>query len=363
VIQATVPGDGSGSTSVTFNPLYQNQRLGLALTDGGVVIGWSSHCDNMAWPWHGWIMLYNATSLTRTATFLATPNGSAGGIWMSGGAPALDSEGNMFLSTGNGSFDATSSVTMPPAPNNDYGETFVNLSPTTLAVQDFYAPSHSVAWTEGDLDLSSSGITVLPDGVGPTAHRNVLAASDKQGHLWMIDRSNMSGFSPTADNTVQYLSLPNSTNCLNVDQQCVYASPAYWSATLYIAIEEGPLMAFQLSNGLFPFSGHVAIAASQSAETYNYPAPTPVISGSPSGSTLVWALDNNANGTDNGSAAPGPAILRAYDATNLGTTLYSSANRAADAGGNAVKFTLPVVANGHVYIAGAGTLTVYGLAP
>jgi outer membrane protein assembly factor BamB len=191
----------------------------------------------------------------------------------------------------------------------------------------------------------------------------VLAASDKQGHLWMIDRSRMSGFSPTADNTVQYLSLPNSTTCLSEDQQCVYASPAYWSGTVYIAVEEGPVMAFQLSNGLFPFNGQVAIAASRSVETYNYPAPTPVISGSPSGSTLVWVLDNDANGTDNNSAALGPAILRAYDATNLGTTLYSSAHRSADSGGNAAKFTLPVVANGHVYIAGAGTLTVYGLAP
>ena len=84
---------------------------------------------------------------------------------------------------------------------------------------------------------------------------------------------------------------------------------------------------------------------------------------SPSGGAIVWALDNNANGTDNNNAPLGPAILRAYDATNLGNTLYSSANRSADAGGNAVKFTVPVVANGHVYIGGAGVVTVYGLAP
>jgi hypothetical protein len=74
-------------------------------------------------------------------------------------------------------------------------------------------------------------------------------------------------------------------------------------------------------------------------------------------------LDNNANGTDTGSTALGPAILRAYDATNLATTLYSSATLAADAGGNAAKFAVPVVANGHVYVAGTGVLTVYGLAP
>jgi chitodextrinase len=362
VIQATVPGTGDYGTTVTFNPLYQNQRLGLALTSGGeVVIGWSSHCDNYKWPWHGWIMLYNATSLAQTAVFNDTPNGAEAGIWMSGGAPALDSDGNMFVSTGNGQFDATSAVTTPPAPNNDYGESFINLDPSTLAVRDFYTPSQNANWSSNDLDLSSGGITVLPDGDGPTAHPNVLVGSDKQGHLWMIDRSRMSGFSPGADNTVQYLQLPDST-CYTNDQ-CVYATPAYLNGTVYIAIEFGPLMALQLSNGLFQQSGGTAIAASRSAETYLHPSPTPMISASPSGGTIVWVLDNNANGSDDGAGAVGPAILRAYDATNLGTRLYSSDALLADAGGNAAKFTLPVVANGHVYVAGAGALTVYGLAP
>jgi hypothetical protein len=122
-------------------------------------------------------------------------------------------------------------------------------------------------------------------------------------------------------------------------------------------------MAFQLSNGLLPNNGKSAIATSQSAEIYLPYSPTPVISASPAGGAIVWALDNNANGTDNNNTALGPAILRAYDATNLATTLYSSAALPADAGGNAVKFTLPVIANGHVYIGGAGGITVYGLAP
>jgi chitodextrinase len=369
VIQSTtLPGTGDGGTTLTFNPLYQNQRLGLALTGGNVVIGWSSHCDNYLWPWHGWIMLYNATSLAQTAAFNDTPNGppgnAYGGIWMSGGAPALDSSGNMFVSTGNGDFDATTSVVPPAlAPNNDYGESFINLNPSTLAVQDFYTPSQNASWTDNDYDLSSSGVTVLPDGVGPTAHPDVLVGSDKQGHLWMIDRDSMSGFSPTADNTVQYLTLPNATTCQTLDQQCVYATPAYWSGTVYIAIESGPLMALQLSEGLFQINGQVAVAASQSAETYGYPSPTAMISASPSGGAIVWVLDNNANGTDNGSAGLGPAILRAYNATNLATKLYSSTTLPADTGGNAAKFTVPVVANGHVYVAGAGALTVYGLAP
>ncbi|HXL62733.1 MAG TPA: PQQ-binding-like beta-propeller repeat protein [Mycobacterium sp.] len=356
-IQATVPGTGAGGSTVPFNPFYQNQRLSLTLAAGGVIIGWSSHCDNG--PWYGWLMRYDATSLTQTAAFNATPNHhGGGGIWMGGGAPALDLNDNMFFSTGNGAFDATSNTFPPLAPNNDFGESFLNLNPSTLVLQDFYTPSQNATWTAQDLDIAAGGITVLPDGVGPSTHPNVLVGFDKGGHVWMIDRNNMSGFKPSADNTVQYLHL--TSGCTG---WCTFSSPAYWSGTVYGATNWGHVMAFQLSNGLLPASGQYAIASSKSAEGYLPTSPTPAISASPSGGAIVWALDNNANGTDNNNAPLGPAILRAYDATNLGNTLYSSANRSADAGGNAVKFTVPVVANGHVYIGGAGVVTVYGLAP
>ncbi len=359
VIQATVPGTGDGGSTVSFNPGLENQRLGLTFTQGGVVIGWSSHCDDDGW--YGWIMRYDATSLQQTAVFNSTPNQGEGGIWMSGGAPALDSNSNMFFSTGNGGFDDTTDTVPALSPHNDLGESFVNLNPQTLVLQDLYTPSQTAAWTSADLDISSAGITVLPDGVGPTAHPNVLVGADKQGHLWMIDRNHMSGYLPNADNTVQYLTLPNLSVCY---LWCVFSTPGYWNGTVYVASNWGHLLALRLSGGLIPQNGQVPIVASQSAETYGFPAPTPVISASPSGGAIVWALDNLANGTEgNGSTALGPAILRAYDATNLGTTLYSSTKLAADAAGNAAKFTLPVVANGHVYVAGAGTLTVYGLAP
>jgi hypothetical protein len=361
VIQATVAGDGDGGSTVAFNPLFQNQRLGLTLTGGGVVIGWGSRCDNYMWPWYGWMMRYDETTLAQTARYNVAPNGERGGIWMSGGAPALDSSGNMFLSTGNGTFDATSGLPAL-APNNDFGESFLNLSPTTLAVQDYYTPSMNATWTTNDLDISAGGITVLPDGSGPSSHPNTLVGTDKQGHLWVMDRNNMSGFQPTSDNTVQYLLLPNAT------VYSVHGSPAYWNGTVYASIANGPVMSFQLSGGLVPASGttnpQTAIAASSSVESYGFPNPTPMITASASGGgALVWVLDNNANGTDNGSAAMGPAILRAYSANNLGNTLYSSDRLAADTGGTASKFVVPVVANGHVYVVGTQVLTVYGLAP
>ena len=355
------PSVSSGGGTLKFDPLWQNQRPGLVLSGGGVFVAWAGHCDFNSY--HGWLTRYDATSLAQTAVFNSTPLGSAGGIWMSGGAPAVDSSLSLFFSTGNGTFDDVNSIVPPLAPNNDFGMSFLKLDPVSLAVQDFYTPSQEAAWSGADLDISSAGMTVLPDSVGPATHPNVLVGADKQGHLWMLDRTNMSRYSSSSDNVVQFLTLPNISSCK--PQLCVMATPGYWNRVVFIAVNGGPLMALPLTSGLMPATGGIATPASQSREMYNYPSPTPMLSASsPTANGIVWVLDTNANGTDNGSAAKGPAVLRAYDATNLGTTLFSSSARAADtAAGTAVKFTLPVIANGHVYVAGGGALTVYGLAP
>jgi hypothetical protein len=215
-----------------------------------------------------------------------------------------------------------------------------------------------------DMDITSAGVLVLPDGTGPGGHPNLLVGSDKQAHLWVMDRSSMGGFSLVSDNVVQSLTLPNSDNCAG-DGSCVFATPGYYAptGTVYLGITNGPLMAFALQNGLFSAdASNSAVTSSQSAETYEYPSPTPMLSASPAGNAIVWALDNSGNGTDSyGSQSSAPAVLRAYDAADLSTTLYSSATLARDAAGNAIKFTVPVIANGHVYVAGSHQLTVYGL--
>ena len=359
-IQASVPANGG--VTVVFTPQWHNQRPGLVLAGGGVYIAWSAHCDVNSW--HGWLMRYDATTMAQTAVYNATPNGVGGGIWMSGAAPAVDSSGSLYFSTGNGTFENPVAIVPPFAPGNDFGESFLKLDPTTLAVQDFYTPSQESAWSVADLDISSAGVTVLPNGAGPAAHPNVLVGADKQGHLWMLDRAQMSHYSSTSDNVVQFLTLPNTSGC--APGYCVMAAPAYWNGTVYIAVNSGPLMALPLAAGLLPpgTATGTAVAASRSATNFNYPSPTPVISASSATNGIAWVLDNNANGTDNGSMPKGPAVLRAYDATNLATMLFSSSTLAADAiAGTAVKFTLPVVANGHVYVAGGQALTVYGLAP
>jgi len=362
LIQASVPKHAGGND--VFSVLYQNQRPGLALYGGGVFVGWASNCD--AGTYWGWMMRYDATSYAQTAVFNVTPNGSEGGIWMSGGAPAVDSEGRLFFSTGNGTFDDSTSVLPAVAPDNDFSMSFLNLNPATLAVQDFYTPSMEAVWSGGDLDISSAGVTVLPDGIGPSAHPDLLVGSDKQSHVWLIDRTNMSRFSPTSDNTVQFLTLPDSSDSVCAPASCVFSTPAYYNGTLYFGVESAPVMALPLTNGLLTASPQgIAGATSLSPETYGFPGPTPMISASPAGNAIVWALETSAHldCCNNHSSPAGPAILRAYDAGDLGSELFSSSKLAADTAGNAVSYAIPVIANGHVYIGGASTVTVYGLAP
>lgn len=355
---------GSVSTSsgtLTFDPLVHNQRPGLALVNGGVYIAWASHCDLGAY--HGWLMRYDATTLGRTAIMNVTPNGTEGGVWMSGAAPASDSTGSIYLTTGNGTFDDVNSIVPPLAPSNDFGQSFLRLDPTSLAVQDFYTPSQNAAWSNSDYDVGSSGVLLLPDGVGPLAHPNLMIGADKQGHIWVLDRTQLSHYSSTGENVVQYLTGPGASVCLS-SAQCALSAPAYWNGTVYVGFTKNPVSAFKLTSGLLTASGANAVAASQTADTYRFPGPTPMISASSaSANGVVWVLDNSNNGTEGSTSAA--AILRAYSAADLGTRLYSSDSAAlgADAAGNGIKFTLPVIANGHVYVANSKQLTVYGLAP
>jgi hypothetical protein len=129
-----------------------------------------------------------------------------------------------------------------------------------------------------------------------------------------------------------------------------------------MGITNGPLLALPLQNGLSGADAQsFAVPSSQSVETFGYPSPMPMISGSPAGSAVVSVLDTSGNGTSSHGTQPvAPAVLRAYDATSLRSTLYSSSAVASDAAGNVVKFTVPEVANGHGYAAGSVQLTVYG---
>ena len=90
---------------------------------------------------------------------------------------------------------------------------------------------------------------------------------------------------------------------------------------------------------------------------FGYPSPTPSISANGATNGIVWAMQesNYKNNT-------GQAVLYAYDATNLVNLLYSSSQNAVrDSAGLSVKFAVPTIANGKVYVPGRNAVTVFGL--
>lgn len=333
-IAATVPGTGSGGSTVIFSAQQENQRPGLALANGAVYVGWSSHEDKS--PWYGWLMAYqyDGTAFTQIAAFNTTPNTQDGGVWMAGEAPAVDSAGNLYVSTGNGNFDASS---LTP-PNNDYGDSLLQLT-ASLVVNQYFTPSDEANLYATDGDFGSGGAAVLADLPAGNTVTHALVCGGKDGSLYVLNRDLLGGFGDVF--AVQKIALGNG----------LFSTAALWNNNLYVAAAGGALQAYQLTPSSVQFS-----LTSLSAHVYGWPGATPSVSASGTQNGLVWALDNSSYCT-NQSPSCGPAVLHAYDATDLATELWNSSTNPQDAAGYAVKFTVPTVANGRVYVGTRGNNT------
>jgi hypothetical protein len=341
-IAASVPGtasDGNGTT-VTFNAQQEGQRPGLALVNGRVYIAWASHEDTL--PFHGWLMGYQYANnaLAQTAAFNTTPNATEGGIWMGGGAPAADASGNLYVITGNGTFDAN------VAPNIDYGDSLLQFNVAiggALSVGEYFTPQDQANDFANDADFGSGGTAVLADLPAGSPVTHLAMGGGKDGTLVVLNRDNFGGYSNNS--VVQQIQLGND----------IFSTPAFWNDTVYIGTGfingggtfGGPVYAYQLNLSTVQFS-----EASQSAITFTFPS-SPSVSANGLQSGIVWVLDNGPYCT-NQSPSCGPTVLHAYDATNLATELWNSSQSGTDAAGYPVKFAVPTVANGKVYVGSRG---------
>jgi hypothetical protein len=214
-----------------------------------------------------------------------------------------------------------------------------------------------------DLDLGSGGAVVLIDlPSAPPDHRQLLVGGGKgvgfTGELYSLDRTNLGQFNASDLGARQIFTVGGA----------IFATPAFWQNSLYIAGTGTKLQAYSLNPATGVFT---TTPASQSASTYGFPGATPSVSCSGTTNGIIWAIDSSSYCTSQ-STSCGPAVLHAYDAANLATELWNSSQVAADKAGNAVKFTVPTVANGKVYVGtrgsdstngGIGELDVYGLKP
>ena len=338
----SVPGTGDGSVGgvVNFNSLRQMNRAAMGLVNGVVYLSYASHGDNG--PYHGWLLGYTATNLSQQVSiFNSTPNGGLGGFWQGGGGLTVDACGNFYLMTGNGSFDATSGTI---SSTNDFGMSVLKFSTTNgpATLVDYFSPHDESSQSSADLDLGSGAPIVLPDSAGSTNHLHLLAAAGKNGTIYLLDRDSLGHFSAASDQIVQYF--PNAIGGN-------FGTPAFWNNRLYYAGLGDNLKAFIMTNGVI----YTSSTRSPNQFGGDKGSTTPVVSANGTNNGIVWAVDPEAY------SSSGPAVLYAYNATNVAQELYnSSQNLSRDNPGGAIKMTAPTVANGKVYVGAEFALSVYG---
>jgi len=331
-IGGSYPGSGDGTATTTFLPQQQNQRPGLALANGIVYIAWSSHEDRP--PYYGWVMGYDASTLKQKYVLNISPNVQWGGIWMNGDAPPVDSDGYVYYLTGNAGFDGNS---LGP-PNNDYGDSVLKLD-ETLNVSQSFTPSDQQMDNLDDADLGSGGATLIDLPANGTLPTHLIAGGGKDGYLYLLNRDNMGGYGDT-----------NAWQRMNWGAS-IFGTPAYWNNTLYMSGAWSSLQAYALDLQ----TAMVNTSPSSTASTYfGFPGSSPVVSSMPDNSNgIVWAIEQTNYCTPQAPGC-GPAVLHAYQAGNLASEIWNSSLNTADTAGYPVKFTLPTVANGRVYIGTRG---------
>ena len=344
-ISASYPGTGEGASNgnVVFDPGQYAERAALLLVNGTIYTGWTSHCDRR--PYTGWVMGYSESTLQQTQVLNLTPNGSEGSIWMSGDGIAADNTGNLFFLDANGTFDTALDSNGFPA-SADFGNAIIKLSTNgKLAVADYFEPFNTVSESDADKDLGSGGEVLLPDqtDAGGAVH-HLLVGAGKDGNIYLADRDNIGEFVAGAS---------GNTNIYQVVTGAlpggVWSTPAFFNGVLYYGAAYDVLRAFPLSSAKL-----AAAPSSQSSVTFKYPGATPSISANGTQDGIVWALESNLQS---------PAVLHAYDATNLAHELYSSKQAVAgrDSFGNGNKFITPMIVNGKVYVGTQTGVAVFGL--
>jgi outer membrane protein assembly factor BamB len=343
VISGSVSGRGPATT---FVAIKERSRAALLLLNGVIYVAFGAFCDPDVLPFAGFLFSYNETNLSRVAIFSDNPggsppsqyliDGSGGGIWQAGLGPAADGSGNIYFATGNGPFDQTLNHGFPA--NQDYGDTVLKLSTNGLTVVDYFTPYTQQHDADKDVDLASGGVVVLPTifDTNGRGHR-LLVVAGKDQNVYLLDRGNLGRFNGTQNKIYQEIDGVSAGS---------WSSPAYFNGSIYCSGVEGTLKRYQFdfSNPDKPLLNPTP--AAQTVQAFNYPAMTPSITSNGTKDAIVWGYEYS---TSN-------AVLHAYDPTTL-TELYNSGSVL----GAGVKFAVPTICNGRVYLGTSNSLVGFGL--
>jgi hypothetical protein len=207
-----------------------------------------------------------------------------------------------------------------------------------------------------NLDLGAGGVLLLPTTAQSGPYPDEMVGAGKNGTVYLVNRDSMGGYHATGDQIIQSLTniFPNTMGVEGGN----FSSPVYWNGWVYFAPIAGPVQAFKLTNGLLSTSPTSKTSESYDGTYGNFVGRGGTMSISANGANngILWTLQTGGVGV--------PGILHAYDATNLSNELYNSSQAGTrDALDEWDKFSVPVVANGEVFVTSDSQLTVYGLLP
>ncbi len=314
---------GATISSVTlaatgFSAARHLQRSALTLANSKVYVCFGSYAD--ASPWYGWIMSYDASALTQSAFFRTSTSHDGAGLWGASGGPSVDGGGNLYMFTGNGTYDGVT----------EWGESALKWD-SSLSLTDWYTPSNWSSLNGTDSDLSSARMMLVPGtalAVGCAKDYNVYSLNTASlGHL---------------GGTAQVFAT-NGAGVISEHSGCYGGT--FINGNAYFPNTAGKIYGFALSGTTFnttPFTTSASFA---------FPGATLSSSSNGASNTIIWAT-TVATSAEN---AVEPVTLRAFDASL--NQLYSDTPSA-----NLSKFALPVVADGRVFVATQSNLIlIYGL--
>lgn len=349
-VTVTASAKLSDGSVYPFDPHVTRQRPALLASNGTIYAGFGSFCDAAYDVSRGWMLGFNAGDLSPlpanelTNSRARSPNKFfLTAVWMSGAGPAASLNGDVFFVTGNSDFSGTSFN-----PKTNIEESVAQFTDDLMTLEGLFTPvGRGVGWPaldKVDADFGSGGVLLLPAQKG--APSNLAVALGKSGEMYLLNADNLNN---GAHGNAKAYDIVNAGAC--------------WCAESYFQGADGigrvvssgnnVVRVWKVKTGAKPrLQKEVETAKVQNGQD---PGVFTVVTSNNrnAGSAIVWAVGRPVD-FENGKFP-----LYAFDATT-GKTLFSG-----DAGvwpfpGNNAT-VIPVVANGHAYVASDKLLTIFGL--
>jgi len=353
-----------------FNPTVNAQKTALLLANGNIYAGFLAYGEDAFGGSNpgdqglgrGWLLGFSAQTLAPLQTPLLTDsvatsenNFFISSIWMSRSGPAADAAAggsNIYFSTGNSDPAGTSYD-----PQYNIEESVVQVTPN-LQVSSIFTPSNFAALDAKDFEIGSGGVMVIPTNWPwyPAPNPPLVVTAGKDGRMFLLNANSLGGYTPGGPD-----------NVLNMQKiGACWCAPAFFTgpdgigrivssggntlSTWQIIQTPTSTTLAQEASVQIPLAHREQIGASAGFFT------TVSSNGTNMNAGIIWALGLPA-------ATPTTLTLYAFASTPSNGTfqLLNQVPAGEWFSAMANPNSVPVVANGQVYVASNGLLTIWGL--